>query len=168
MTNGPEALADAVALRRLVEVYAQAMDAGDPDGFHDIFVPEGALIVLAPGSDKPMGSFEGPGPDGVGLIAGLLSGLYRDTMHHITNHTVEIEGDEASGTTYCLAYHLCRDDDGERIETLGVTYADTYVRTAAGWRIHTRRATRIWSQIEQLDASPLLVDRAAGRRARGG
>jgi hypothetical protein len=168
MTSGSEPLADAIALRRLVEVYAQAMDAGDPDGFHDIFVPEGALIVLAPGSEEPMGSFEGPGPDGVGLIAGLLSEIYRNTMHHITNHTVEIDGDEASGVTYCLAYHLCRDDDGERIETLGVTYADTYVRAAPGWRIHTRRATRIWSQIEQLDTRPLLIDRAAGRRARGG
>ena len=168
MTAGSDVLADAAELRRLVEVYAQAMDAGDPDGFHDIFVPEGVLIVLAPGSQKPMGSFEGPGPEGVGLIAGLLSEVYRDTMHHITNHTVEVDGDGATGITYCLAYHLCDDADGERIETLGVTYADTYVRTAAGWRIHTRRATRIWSQIEALDTSPLLVDRAAGRRARGG
>jgi hypothetical protein len=166
MTSGSEALADVVALRRLVEVYAEAMDDGDPDGFHDIFVPKGSLIVLAPGSDEPMGSFEGFGPDGVGMVAGFLSDLYRDTMHHVTNHTVEVDGDEASGITYCLAYHLCSDADGERIETLGVSYADTYVRIAAGWRIHTRRATRIWSQIEQLDGSPLRVDRAAGRRIR--
>jgi hypothetical protein len=168
MTVGSDVLADAAELRCLVEVYAQAMDAGDPEGFHEIFVPEGALIVLAPGSERQLGAFEGPGGDGVGLIAGLLDELYRDTMHHITNHTVEVDGDSATGTTYCLAYHLCDDAAGQRIETLGVTYADSYVRTAAGWRIHTRRATRVWSQIEPLDTSPLLVDRAAGRRARGG
>jgi hypothetical protein len=168
MGTGTEVLADAAELRRLVEIYAQAMDAGDPAGFHDIFVPEGALIVLAPGSQEPMGSFDGSGADGVGMIAGLLSELYRDTMHHITNHIVDVDGDAASGITYCLAYHLCKDADGDRIETLGVTYADTYVRTGDGWRIHTRRATRVWSQIEPLDTSPLLVDRAAGRRTRGG
>jgi hypothetical protein len=159
--------ADAAELRRLVETYALAMDAGDPEGFHDIFVEEGALIVLAPGTDEPMGSFEGPGKDGVGLVAALMSSLYRDTMHHITNHVVDVDGDEAGGITYTLAYHLCDDEDGERIETLGVTYSDTYVRTADGWRIHTRRATRVWSQIETLDTRPLLVDRAAGRARRG-
>lgn len=167
MAVGEQAGADAAELRRLVEAYAMAMDVGDPEGFHDLFVEDGALIVLAPGSEKPMGAFEGPGADGVGLVAGLLSELYRDTMHHITNHAVTVDGDEAAGTTYCLAYHLCDDDDGERIETLGVTYADTYARTTAGWRIHTRRATRVWSQIEALDTRPLLVDRAAGRARRG-
>jgi hypothetical protein len=159
--------ADAAELRRLVETYAIAMDAGDPEGFGDIFVPEGKMIVLEPGTAKPMGSFEGPGKDGVGLIAGLMSEIYRATMHHITNHVVEVDGDEASGTTYTLAYHLCDDEDGERIETLGVTYSDTYVRTGDGWRIHTRRATRVWSQIEALDTRPLKIDRAAGRARRG-
>jgi hypothetical protein len=169
MADGTEtaAGADAAELRRLVVAYALAMDAGDPGGFHDLFVPEGALIVLAPGSEEPMGAFEGPGADGVGLIAGLLAELYRATMHHITNHLVEVDGDTATGTTYCLAYHLCDDDDGERIETLGVTYSDTYERTPEGWRIHTRRATRVWSQIEALDTRPLLVDRAAGKARRG-
>jgi hypothetical protein len=163
--TGTALVTDASELRQLVEAYALAMDVGDPEGFHDIFVPEGALIVLGD-DEKPLGSFEGPGADGVGLIAGLLDELYRDTMHHITNHGVSVGEDEATGTTYCLAYHLVAGEEGGEIETLGVRYADTYVRTGEGWRIHTRRATRVWSQIESLDARPLLVDRAAASSSR--
>jgi SnoaL-like domain len=145
-----------------VETYAQRMDAGDPDGFLDLFLPDGALVVFAPGREKPMGAFRGSGATGVGLVAKLLGELYRDTMHHITNNTVDVDGDEAVGTTYCLAYHLLDGEDGGTIETLGVRYVDEFTRTPQGWRFRTRNATRMWSQIESLANRPLAIDRAAG------
>jgi len=159
-----EAGTDEAELRRLVESYAMAMDRGDAEGFHDLFTADGALVVLASDGTRELGTFRGPGPDGVGLVARLIGERYCHTMHHVTNHIVSIDGDTSTGTTYCLAYHLRED---ERIETLGVSYADSYVRTDAGWRIRMRRATRVWSQIEALDSRPLLVDRAAMDVRRG-
>jgi hypothetical protein len=155
-TNG-----DLAEIRRLVEAYAIAMDSTDLEAFGRQFVPDGSLIVRAPGREKPLGVFHGPGADGIGLIARLISELYRCTLHHITTHQATVNGDRATGTTYCLAYHIVDGDDGGALETLGVRYAEELVRTTDGWRFQTRDATRLWSQITPTPHEPLLIDRAA-------
>jgi hypothetical protein len=154
--------ADADAIRRLTEAYALGMDAADPEAFFDLFVPDGALIVRSACREEPLGVFSGP--EGVGRIASLLGELYRATMHHITSHIAEVDGDRADGTTMCLAYHLASGEEGEVLETLGVRYEETLVQTGDGWRFQARDATRVWSQITPVSADPLLVDRAAARR----
>jgi ketosteroid isomerase-like protein len=154
-------------IRRLVDAYALAMDRRDLEAFPRLFVPDGALVVRAPGREKPLGIFQGPGPDGVGLIARLLGDLYRATLHHITTHEATIDGDRATGTTYCLAYHVVDGADGGALETLGVRYEEEFVRTTEGWRIRVRDATRLWSQITPTPYEPLLIDRAAARARDG-
>jgi SnoaL-like domain len=162
MTSGNGAESDLAEIRRLVEAYAIAMDTADLDAFPRLFVPEGKLIVRGPERER-LGVFNGPGPDGIGLIATLLNKLYRATLHHITTHEARIDDGRATGTTYCLAYHVVAGDDGGALETLGVHYAEEFVQTPEGWRIDTRDATRLWSQITPTPHEPLLVDRAAAR-----
>jgi hypothetical protein len=154
-------------LRRLVEAYALAMDENDVDAFGEIFVPDGELIVRAAGREKPLAVFRGPGADGVGMIAILMARLYRATLHHITTHYATVQGEEGSGVTYCLAYHMVDEDGESRLETLGVRYEERYVLTEHGWRIRTRDATRLWSQITPTPDEPLLIDRAAAAARRG-
>jgi hypothetical protein len=148
-------------LRALVDRYAAAMDGTDLEIFERLFVPEGSLVVRAPDREKPLGVFHGPGPDGVGLITRLLRRHYQSTLHNITTHQATIDGDEATGTTYCLAYHVVGGEDGGALETLGVRYEDRFVRTRDGWRFHRRDATRLWSQTTPTPTHPLLIDRAA-------
>jgi hypothetical protein len=106
----------------------------------------------------------GAGADGIGLIAKLLRELYRATLHNITTHEASIDGDYATGTTYCLAYHMTNGDgDGGTLETLGVKYEEQFIRTAEGWRFTVRDATRLWSQITLTPFEPRLIDRAASR-----
>jgi hypothetical protein len=164
MTDRAEISAQLAELRRLAERYAVAMDTQDLDVFPRLFVPDGALVVRAPGREQPLGVFTGPGPDGIGLIARLLGEIYRATLHHITTHVATIKGDRATGTTYCLAYHMTGDGGGGgTLETLGVRYEEQFVHTADGWRFTVRDATRLWSQITPTPHSPLLIDRAAAR-----
>jgi hypothetical protein len=151
-------------LRRLVEAYASAMDRGDLEEFGRLFVLDGALVVRAPGRDSPLGVFQGPA--GVALIARLLGELYVATLHNITTHRVVLNGDSATGTTYCLAYHVVGNGEGDALETLGVRYEDEYVRTPDGWRMRIRNATRLWSQTTPMDGEPLLIDRAAAQSRR--
>jgi hypothetical protein len=150
-----------IEIRGLVDAYAAAMDDADLDVFPRLFVPDGALVVRAPEREKPLGVFRGPGPDGVGLIAKLLRQLYRATLHHITTHQVRVRGDQATGSTYCLAYHVVAGEDGGALETLGVRYEEHFVHTPTGWRFQTRDATRLWSQTTATPPHPLLIDRAA-------
>jgi uncharacterized protein (TIGR02246 family) len=153
---------DLTEIRALVDAYAAGMDKDDFDVFARLFVPDGALVVRAPGREKPLGVFHGPGTDGgVALIAKLLREHYESTLHNITTHRVAIHGDDARGETYCLAYHIVGGADGGALETLGVRYEEHFVRTPDGWRFHTREATRLWSQTTPTPRHPLVIDRAA-------
>jgi hypothetical protein len=147
-----------------VEAYAVAMDETDLEEFPRLFVPEGFLVVRQAGIEKPLGVFREPG--GIGLIASLLDQLYESTLHNITTQVATISGDSATGITYCLAYHIVGGEDGGALETLGVRYEESFVRTDAGWRIHSRDATRLWSQTTPTPREPLLIDRAAARARR--
>jgi hypothetical protein len=147
-------------IRGLVDAYAVAMDEADLETLPRLFVPDGRLIVRALDREKPLAVFGASGPDGVGLIARLLHELYRATLHSITTHHVHLDGDEALGSTYCLAYHVIA---GDAVETLAVRYAERFVRTPEGWRFHTRDATRLWSQVTPTPQRPLLLDHAAAR-----
>ncbi len=157
---------DAEQIRALVHDYALAMDNTDTAAFSDLFVADGSLVVRALGRDEPLGIFRGPGPEGVGMIARMLSELYAATLHNITTHQATIDGDAATGTTYCLAYHVLAGDEGDRLETIGVRYEEEFVRTPAGWRMRERNATRLWAQTTPVPAGSLAVDRAAGRARR--
>jgi uncharacterized protein (TIGR02246 family) len=158
--NQPEQQ-DLTEIRALADAYAAAMDGHDFGAFARLFVPDGALVVRAPGRERPLGVFTGPGLDGVALIAKLLREHYQATLHNITTQHVAIRGDEARGSTYCLAYHVIGGQDGGALETLGVRYDEHVVRTADGWRFQTRDATRLWSQTTPTPKHPLVIDRAA-------
>jgi SnoaL-like protein len=144
------------------------MDRNDLEAFPALFVPEGSLVVRAPGREQPLGTFRATGSNGVGLIARLMADLYRATLHHITTHEAVIDGDRATGTTYCLAYHMVAGEDGGALETLGVRYEEQFVRTPEGWRFEVRDATRLWSQSTPTPHEPLLIDRAAARSRQPG
>jgi len=164
--EGGDLASDSDQIRALVHDYALAMDNTDIAAFSDLFVTDGSLVVRALGREQPLGVFRGPGPDGVGMIAAMLSDLYAATLHHITTHQATVDGDAAVGTTYCLAYHVLAGDAGDVLETIGVRYEEEFVRTAAGWRMRERNATRLWAQTTPLPAGPLAVDRAAGEARR--
>lgn len=153
---------DEEEIRGLAEAYAVAMDEVDLEAFPRLFVPDGGMAVYGLGDEAPMGTFEGPGPDGVGLIATLMDELYAATLHNVTTQLVRPDGDRATATTYCIAYHVTGTDG--ILETLGVRYVDDLERTPEGWRFRMRHATRLWSQRTSLDGEPLLIDRAAARR----
>ena len=52
-----------------------------------------------------------------------------------------VDGDSATGTTYCIAHHLTGADDF----VMHIRYEDAYVRTADGWRIAARNLRLLWT-----------------------
>ena len=64
-----------------------------------------------------------------------------------------MEGDAASGETYCIASHLRA--QGERIAKLemGICYQDRLRRTHQGWRIAHRKFDLLWMHSTLVDGS---------------
>jgi uncharacterized protein (TIGR02246 family) len=63
------------------------------------------------------------------------------TMHRMTNHVIDIDGDRAAARTYVDAYILAPGSTAG-VNAVGI-YDDELVRTADGWRVARRRFTPV-------------------------
>jgi hypothetical protein len=90
-------------------------------------------------------------------IAEAIKGLsrYDVTMHSVSNHYVVLNGDAATGETYCRATHV-RPVEGGAPEArenyvMNIRYLDDYIRLPEGWRIAKREL-----QVEFTEVFPIL------------
>lgn len=150
-------------LLALVHRYAVAVDDRDKEALAALFVPEATMDIYLPGRDEPVARLRG-----VGQLGGVLDALsiYSDTMHFVANCFFDIDGDEATGTAYCVAHHLLEGEPEGRDEQMFLSYEDAFVRTEEGWRFAHRRLRRRWTSSQPAGQAPLEIDlKMAGRRA---
>ena len=143
---------DRAELRDLVEAYARFADRIDNEALAGLFAPDGELRIFERGNPEPVRQRIGRAE-----IAEAIKGLsrYDVTMHTVGNHYVELDGDRASGETYCRACHVRPVEDGEADArenyVMNIRYLDEYVRLPEGWRIATREL-----QVEFTEVFPIL------------
>lgn len=157
---------DWVALRRLADVYCSAVDDGDAARMQALFVPDGHLTVYAEGADpredEPMRRWD---VAGLQQLIQVLQDSYVRWVHFLGNHWAEVDRDRAAGETYLLARHLRERSHGHEEEVAVIRYADTYVRTPAGWRFEDRNVRRQWTTVRPVGASQHDIDAVLhGRR----
>ncbi len=132
-------LADRLAIRELVDRYARAADRVDGEGAAALFTEHGALRIFERGTEAPVRERIGRE-----AIATAFAGLsrYDVTLHVVANHLIELDGDAATGETYCLAHHVRTIGEGDDAHPsdhlMAIRYLDTYERTEQGWRIAQR------------------------------
>ena len=67
------------------------------------------------------------------------------TMYHMNGQLViELDGDRAAGHHYCQVMLIASIDGKSTLNTNGVIYRDSYVRTADGWKIAKRISHFTW------------------------
>ncbi|MBB3009811.1 nuclear transport factor 2 family protein [Cupriavidus alkaliphilus] len=124
------------AIHALTCRYAQAVDRRDFSKLAALFTADAWL--------------SGPGfrMDGAQAIAdGMASlGQYSTTQHHVHQQLVEVDGDTATGETYCVANHLYEQDGVPRKLDWGIRYQDRFVRRDGQWRIAARELVVDWTQ----------------------
>ena len=70
---------------------------------------------------------------------------YDATTYLNGQSTVSVDGDTASGESYCLAHHLTS-EQGERVLiVMAIRYLDQFRRTGEGWRIARRDLVFDWT-----------------------
>jgi ketosteroid isomerase-like protein len=142
VTSEVQDLLDRDALRRLVERYATAVDHRDVEGAAGCFVPEGRLRV---GDDEPL--------EGRAAIVSALGRLsrYEVTAHLLGHSNHVVDGDRATGESWCRAHHVYEDAGVRRDRVMAIRYLDGYVRSAEGWRIEHRHLVVEWLEDRPLE-----------------
>ncbi|MGA2520254.1 MAG: nuclear transport factor 2 family protein [Acidimicrobiales bacterium] len=145
-------VADRLAMRALVDLYAQRVDRRDTAGVAGLFSADGRLV-------SHFGS--GPGWPIVrtgrdDITAALVEGLarYQATTHVVGGQVVQLDGDSAGGETTCLAHHVYERRGTQRLLVLAVRYADEYVREHGTWCFAERQLRLDWRDDRVLEAAP--------------
>jgi hypothetical protein len=136
------AAADALALRDLVDRYADCVDRRDPDGLVALFSAGGVLRVQADG--EPVEG-EWVGADVVQSLEVLAR--FRRTFHHVGGAVFEGAGDDATGRVACLAHHYERTGNGPVDLVMMIRYHDRYRRSVDRWLIAERRVAIDWTEL---------------------
>ncbi|MBM3672010.1 MAG: nuclear transport factor 2 family protein [Actinobacteria bacterium] len=140
---------DRLALGRLVKEYAHHVDRREPEAVAALFCEDGVLAIYE-------GDPEVVAPDRVRTgrreIAATMAGLtkYEVTTHFLGQQMVDVEGDTATGETYCMAHHISEANGARRDKVMAIRYLDRYRRVGSEWKIEERRLAIDWTDDREL------------------
>lgn len=142
-------------LRALSERYAAAVDDGDAVAFAAAFLPDGTLQMFRPG-DGSTPSTNMSGAAALAEVPAAVQSRYQSTLHFLGQSVFDIDGDHATGTTYCLAHHFEPAPHGGIDYVMHIRYVDTCVRDPQGrWRIKRRVGRCYWTETRAADMVPV-------------
>jgi hypothetical protein len=121
MTVDQAKMDDVIEIEQLLARYALGMTKDDVEAVVDTFTPDGSYSAF--GDTYAL-------PDFPALVAAAPKGLFM-----VGPPVLELDGDAGTGEQ-----PLCFVEQTNHAMRIG-WYTDTYRRTAAGWRLHTRRMT---------------------------
>ena len=143
--------ADRLAIRELVDAYAFCADRRDAEGQKALFTDDTHFVVY----------MAGEGSDATDDLRGRESltpvfenlNTHEVTMHFNGQSTVTLDGDRATGETYCMAHHVYSADGERKLMIAALRYQDTFVKADGTWRFAERRLYVRWIETRTLEAA---------------
>ena len=132
---------DQLALKRLVDTFSNLADVKDVDAQVLLFT-EDAEVVSKSGDQV----FRSKGREEIGKAFASYLALF-DVVYHLNGQqTVDIDGDTATGISYCFVTLI---GQGRKNQS-GVRYHDTYVKQDGKWLIKRRESDFMFTTIEDM------------------
>lgn len=130
MAKQMDELLSRAQIQEVLMAYARGNDRVDEALIRSCFWPE---------STHKHGRFEGKSSDFVGFAMKIITGL-KFTAHHISNVSIQVNGDRALSECYYLAHHRRdRKEGGEEDAWFEGRYLDDFERRNGVWKIIRRR-----------------------------
>ena len=141
----PEEAADRLAIRELVDAYAHCADRRDAKGQMALFTQDTRFLVFMD-HNSPEPTQELHGRESLAPVFDNLN-TYAVTMHFNGQSTVILDGERATGESYCLAHHLSVGEDGQRTMMIAsIRYLDQFAKQDGGWLFAERRLMVNWTE----------------------
>jgi ketosteroid isomerase-like protein len=139
----PQEAADRLAVRELIDAYAHCADQRDAEGQMALFTDDTRFLVFMDATAAEP-TQELHGRESLGPVFDDLN-QYAATMHFNGQSTISLDGDRATGESYCLAHHLSVSQDGQRTMMIAsIRYLDEFVRQDGQWLFAERRLMVNW------------------------
>ena len=140
----PTELADRLAIRELVDAYAHCADRRLAEGQKALFTEDTHFVVYMDGQDSE--------PTQVLVGREALTPVFDDlnryqaTMHFNGQSTIALDGDRATGESYCIAHHLFTEDGERKLMVAWLRYGDTFVKVDGDWLFAERNLYLDWTE----------------------
>jgi hypothetical protein len=72
-------------------------------------------------------------------------------MHFNGQSTIALDGDRATGMSYCIAHHLFTDGGERKLMVAWLRYGDTFVKGDDGWLFAERNLYVDWTETRASD-----------------
>jgi ketosteroid isomerase-like protein len=140
-------LEDQAAIKRVVDIFANLADVKDVKSQMDLFTEDATVETYF--GDTLFASMHGRDE-----ISNVFSGFIANfsALYHMNGQfTVDIDGDKANSTHYCLVVLISKDAQGKTYKNLnGIIYQDEYARRDGQWLISKRIAHFTWRDMSDL------------------
>jgi uncharacterized protein (TIGR02246 family) len=139
MDKAIQELIDLRAIEQLMVRYADRIDANDPEGAAACFAEDG------------IGNYWGKytGRKEISARLSKILDRFSATSHHLSNVSIQLDGDRATAMSYVYAFHRMADTN-DPMHYWG-RWVDRLVRVEEGWRFAEREVVGIGS-VEPNDA----------------
>ena|SRR5258708_4618431 len=135
-------LEDRIAIRDLIDQYTYCADTRNAQGQMAIFTEDTNFEVYM---DEKL-------PEPTQVVKGRKNlfpvfddlNQYFSTMHLNGQSTLKLDGDKATGITYCRAYHLKIQEGMQKLMIAGIRYHDTMVKQDGVWLFSERQLKVCW------------------------
>jgi ketosteroid isomerase-like protein len=141
----PQEAADRLAIRELIDAYAHCADRRDAKGQMALFTEDSRFLVFMDyASPEPTQQLQGR--ESLAPVFDALN-AYTVTMHFNGQSTIDLDGDRATGESYCLAHHLTVGEDaGRTMMVASIRYLDQFVKQNGAWLFAERRLLVNWTE----------------------
>ncbi len=141
----PAEQADRLAIRELVDAYAHCADRCLGEEQKLLFTEDTHFVVYMDGQGtEPTQVLDGR--EALTLVFQDLN-RYQATQHFNGQSTIELDGDRATGVSYCIAHHLFTEDGERRLMLAHLRYGDTFVKHDGAWLFAERTLYVDWIEI---------------------
>ena len=136
-------VADRLAIRELVEAYADCADRRDAKGQMALFTADADFLVYMD-AKNPTPSQEFHSREALAPVFADLN-KYDATTHFVGQSTIlTLDGRRGTGEAYCLAHHITVDGGKRRLMVASLRYLDTFVKMDGAWLFSERRLYVGW------------------------
>jgi len=129
---------DQLDITNVTIAYTWALDTKNYDGLDQVLLADATADLASPTTLQGVDAIKA-------RIARTLDPL-DDSQHIVSNHQIDVDGDEATCRCYLHAQHVRRGVEGGENYVIGGRYEDRLVRTRDGWRIAYRKLVSMWRE----------------------
>ena len=145
----PEEAADRLAIRELVDAYAHCADRRDAKGQMSLFTEDAHFVVFMDAkSEQPSMEFHRRED-----LAPVFDDLnkYVATTHFMGQSTVALEGNRATGETYCIAHHVSESEGKRTLFIASLRYYEVFAKTDGTWLFAERKLIVDWTDTRPMN-----------------